>query len=182
LVSASDAIRVYPGPQCGSLADVIALTVGGEHACVLHAAGTIACWGERYYGQLGLGGVKTADVAPFGSDSPLVSGVTSLVAGIAHSCALLSSGAVVCFGLNSLGQVGPGASTRAEEVRAPAPVSGFAGRVVALGSGSSAQHTCAILGDGSVACWGSDHTGQLGDGVRSVDETRSSHGPLPVVW
>ena len=38
------------------LPDVVQLAVGADHACVRHAAGTFSCWGERYYGQLGLGG------------------------------------------------------------------------------------------------------------------------------
>jgi alpha-tubulin suppressor-like RCC1 family protein len=61
-------------------------------------------------------------------------------------------------------------------------VSGFSGRVVALASGASAQHTCAILESGSVACWGHDHAGQLGDRPTSVDRGRFSPVPVAVRW
>ena len=144
--------------------------------------GSFACWGERYYGQLGSGGTidDTADVPPYGAETSLSAPVVELAAGASHTCALLADGAVTCFGLNSKGQVGPGATTTAQEVRQPAPVTGFAGRVVALGAGPTAQHTCAILADGSVQCWGSDSDGQLGDGVVTRDDTRVSPGPVAV--
>jgi hypothetical protein len=182
VVTAADATAVYASPQCGAVGEVVDLIVGSEHACVRHPSGSFACWGERYYGQLGIGGTDTADVPPYGAETILPAAVTDLVAGASHTCALLANGSVTCFGLNSKGQVGPGANTTAEEVRDPAPVSGFAGRVMALGAGSSAQHTCAIIEDGSAQCWGSDQAGELGDGVSTVDENRFSEGPVTLRW
>ena len=180
LISAADDLGVQVMPQCRSITDVAELAVGDTHACVRHAAGTFTCWGERYYGELGLGGTDTADVGPPGSVTSLPGPVAQLVAGVSHSCALLMDGRVICFGRNNLGQVGPGAATSDEEVRMPAPVTGFSGKVIALGAGSTAQHTCAIVADGSVQCWGSDDAGQLGDGAASLDPTRQSRGPVDV--
>ena len=60
-------------PQCRPVRESVALAVGDTHACLLHAAGTFTCWGERYYGQLGqLGtsGTDTADVPPPDPDTP----------------------------------------------------------------------------------------------------------------
>ncbi len=184
LVTASDAINIYASPVCNPLGDVQQLTVGADHACVRHAAGTFSCWGERYYGQLGLGGTPsdTVDVPPFGSATALSAAVTELSAGASHTCALRADGAVACFGLNSLGQVGPAPGTSEEEVRAPAVVTGLPGPVVALGGGSSAQHTCVILADGLVACWGQNHAGQLGDAPATVERGRFSASPVPVRW
>jgi alpha-tubulin suppressor-like RCC1 family protein len=180
VVADDSTVSIYTTPLCGTLADVAQLAVGSQHACARHTGGTFACWGERYYGQLGLGGTDTADIPPYGSATSLSAPVIDLVAGVSHTCALLADGTVTCFGLNSLGQVGPGADTMDQEVRDPAIVSGFPGKVVALGAGSSAQHTCAIIEDGSVACWGSDGSGQLGDGMTTVDPMRFSHGPVVV--
>jgi alpha-tubulin suppressor-like RCC1 family protein len=97
-----------------------------------------------------------------------------------HTCVLVSDGTVTCFGRNNLGQVGSGAVGSAEEVRTPVVVSGLAGKVMALGSGSTAQHTCAILANGSVQCWGSNSAGQLGAGASVVDPTRQSATPVTV--
>jgi alpha-tubulin suppressor-like RCC1 family protein len=182
VIAASDDVFVYTMPQCGTVKDVVDLQVGSDHACVRHSGGTFACWGERYYGQLGLGGTDTADVPPYGTDTSLPGGVASLALGTSHTCALLEDGKVVCFGLNSNGQVGPNPDTMAEEVRTPATVTGFSGRVVAIGAGSSAQHTCAILEAGSVECWGSDRAGQLGDAPTTLDIDRFSAQPVAVRW
>jgi alpha-tubulin suppressor-like RCC1 family protein len=181
-ITSDDVMLTYTSPQCGIVREVAQLTVGADHTCVRHPGGSFACWGERYYGQLGLGGTvdDTLDVPPFGRDTRLAAPVRDLVAGASHTCALLDGGAVTCFGLNSKGQIGPGATTTAEEVRDPAPVTGFAGPVTALGAGPSAQHTCAIVNGGTVQCWGSNSDGQLGDGASPPDPTRFSQGPVSV--
>jgi alpha-tubulin suppressor-like RCC1 family protein len=182
VVSDSDSIGSYAQPVCRPVTDVLGLVVGADHACLLRPAGAFSCWGERYYGALGTGGTDadTADVVPTGSLTTLPRPVTSLALGVSHTCALLAGGAVTCFGRNNLGQVGPDPGTDAEEVRAPATVTGFAGPVVALGAGSSANHTCAILQDGSVQCWGNDASGELGDGVSTLDSGRFSPRPVTV--
>jgi hypothetical protein len=180
-ITAVDGMRVYADPQCADLPDVVQLVAGADHVCVRHANGTFACWGERYYGQLGIGGGvdDTADITPFGATTTLAPGVQQLALGASHSCALLVGGAVMCFGLNSKGQIGPDANTTADEVRAPVLERALPA-VAALGAGPTAQHTCAILGDGSVMCWGSDSDGQLGDGVTTRDMDRKSAGPVSV--
>jgi alpha-tubulin suppressor-like RCC1 family protein len=182
LISATDDLGVQIVPQCRAVGDVADLAVGDTHACVRHGDGTFTCWGERYYGQLGVGGTETADLPPPGAATSLPGGVpvSALVAGVNHTCALLMNATVICFGRNNLGQVGPGAPAGVEEVRTPVAVAGFAGKVIALGSGSTAQHTCAILAEGSVQCWGSDGAGQLGDEVPDLDPARQSHGPVTV--
>jgi alpha-tubulin suppressor-like RCC1 family protein len=182
MISAIGGLGVMAMPQCRAFGDVAELGVGDTHVCVRHAAGTFTCWGERYYGQLGIGGTDsdTADVPPPGSVTSLPGSamVVQLVLGVNHTCALLSDGSVTCFGRNNLGQAGPGAS--AEEVRTPLTVSGLAGKVVALGAGSTAQHTCAIVANGSVQCWGSNSAGQLGSGGGAVDPARRSATPVAV--
>jgi alpha-tubulin suppressor-like RCC1 family protein len=183
MITASDDEGLYSTPRCRALAGVVELAVGDTHACVRQVAGTFTCWGERYYGQLGLGGTDTADVPPPEPGTPptaLARPVTALAAGVSHTCALLDDGTVTCFGRNDRGQVGPSPGTAEEEVRNPVAVTGLPGKVVALGSGSTAQHTCAILADGSVTCWGRNHAGQLGNGVTSVDDGRSSASPVLV--
>jgi alpha-tubulin suppressor-like RCC1 family protein len=180
LISPVDAVDVFTQPECRALADVSDLTVGDTHACVRHGDGRFTCWGERYYGQLGLGGTDTADVPPPGMPASLAP-VSALAAGVSHTCALSPApeGSVTCFGRNDHGQIGPAATGVEEEIRVPTKVTGLSA-VTGLGAGSTAQHTCAILADGAVACWGNDHAGQLGDTPAAVDPTRFSRQPVMV--
>lgn len=184
LISATDGVDVVTTPECFGLRDVVALAVGDTHACARHPDGRFSCWGERYYGQLGIGGVDTADVAPPGAPTALTlngaaAKVVDLAAGVTHTCALTDGGAVVCFGRNDSGQIGPGAVGQEEEIRTPLVITGV-GEARALGAGSAAQHTCAIRADGRVVCWGKNHAGQLGADAVALDPARRSAAPLLV--
>ena len=145
------------GVRVSGLTDAIALAVGERHACAVRAAGSVVCWGADDTGQLGDGG---------GSDQrtpiavPGVAGATEVVAGSGFSCALLADRSAVCWGDDSDGEIGDGAPGATP--RAPTPVLGLAG-VRSLSA--HWQHACAVLVDGSVACWGNNASGQLGDGT-----------------
>jgi alpha-tubulin suppressor-like RCC1 family protein len=164
-------------PVCTPVRDIAGLTVGAAHACVRHGAGGFSCWGERYYGQLGSGpGKDKADLVAPGKLVTLGGRVLALAAGAGHTCALLEGGRVFCFGLNGKGQVGEGA----DQIYVPRQRTGLRGPAVAIGSGPTARHTCAVLRDGSVDCWGNDDAGQLGGAPRSLDPARSSRRPVRV--
>ena len=77
-----------------------------------------------------------------------------------HTCALVTSGGVKCWGNNYYGQLGNGTYNNWP---APVDVSGLNGGVTAISAGE--QHTCALNGDGSIKCWGYNYWGQLGDGT-----------------
>jgi alpha-tubulin suppressor-like RCC1 family protein len=87
-----------------------------------------------------------------------------VVAGAEHVCARLRTGRVACWGQNANGQLGDGTTGTSRLSRTI--VGGLSG-VVSLAAGAS--HTCAILTDRSVRCWGSNALGQLGDGGSGVD-------------
>jgi hypothetical protein len=180
MVTASDTDSLYRTPQCRELTDVLELAVGDTHACARRGDGTVVCWGERYYGALGIGGTETADVGPPGGPILVPGKVLGVAAGVSHTCVLREDGTVSCFGRNNFGQVGPDPGTAEEEVRTPVAVSGLPAPVAGLGSGSTAHHTCAIAPDGSLLCWGSNAAGQLGDGVVDRDPARFSARPVPV--
>ncbi|HUK95678.1 MAG TPA: PASTA domain-containing protein [Gaiellaceae bacterium] len=85
---------------------------------------------------------------------------TAIAAGGGHTCAVTTAGAVKCWGYNSHGQVGDGTKT---DRHAPVAVSGLGSGVAGVAAGG--LHTCAITRTGGVACWGANHSGQLGDGT-----------------
>src|SRR5207248_4759636 len=75
-----------------------------------------------------------------------------------HSCALSTTGTVLCWGYNSSGQLGNGTTG---EQPSPVAVTGLPAVVeVALG----ANHSCARTAAGAVWCWGQNGSGQLGNG------------------
>jgi alpha-tubulin suppressor-like RCC1 family protein len=97
-------------------------------------------------------------VATLVKQSTVVAG-EPVTAGDAHTCALQPSGAVLCWGDNSAGQLGNGTIGASS----PAAVA-VKGLTDAIALSAGARHTCALKGNGSVACWGSNSSGQLGDG------------------
>lgn len=129
------------------------VATGFTHACAADAAGAVACWGS-------------GDWAPSKGafSSPGVKGATSLATGDRHAC-IVKDKKVLCWGHNDAGQLGTKPDTDAHKRPAEVPGVRDAVRVVA-GEAS----TCAILGDGSVSCWGANPEGELGLGKRSSDE------------
>lgn len=124
------------------------------------------CWGSNSNGQIGDGTLNTA-LSP--TDVPgLSSGVTSIATGYKHTCAVVS-GAAQCWGFNDSGQLGDGTTT--DQV-SPTAVSDFTSQVTAIVAGGSTDysqdqggsHTCALLSDKTVQCWGFGGTGELGVG------------------
>jgi len=104
-------------------------------------------------GQIGINDcVFDFPVTPVG----LETGVISLHIGGTggHTCAILESGEVVCFGKNWKGETGQACDGEClqDETPVPMPVVGLDARAVCVGAGS--WHTCALLETGKVMCWG----------------------------
>ena len=146
------------------ISNATAISAGGSHTCALLADHTVQCWGYNSYGQLG-DGTTTDRITPV-----RVSGITNATAisaaGYAHTCALLADGTVQCWGRNDYGQLGDGTTTYLQTT--PVSVSGIS-NASALSLGHS--HTCALLADGTVQCWGRNDYGQLGDGTYTTRTT-----------
>jgi alpha-tubulin suppressor-like RCC1 family protein len=138
------------------LGGVKAVVAGFSHVCVLTDVGGVKCWGLNLRGQLGNGTVQSS-TAPV-DVTGLPSGVIAIVAGINHTCALLTGGAVKCWGDNFAGQLGDGTKVSRN---VPTAVSELGGPATALAAGG--RHTCAVVGGGA-KCWGNNLSGQIGDG------------------
>jgi alpha-tubulin suppressor-like RCC1 family protein len=134
-----------------------AVDMGDFHSCALLEDGSVRCWGANESGQLGDGNTtdSSAPVAVTG-----ITGAAEVAAGFFHTCARFPSGAVQCWGRNNAGQVGD-SPPLPEAVTTPVPVPGITATAITSGG----YHTCALLGDRSVRCWGGNNLGQLGNGT-----------------
>jgi len=135
-------------------------------SCAVTDAGAARCWGYNASGQVG-DGAGTADRTSPAAVFGLPSGVAALARGDEHTCALLASGRVKCWGGNRLGQLGDGTFT---DRPAPVDVAGLDEEVRELSAGS--MHTCVLTSTGRVKCWGADY-------LCSVGAYASSHSPVP---
>jgi alpha-tubulin suppressor-like RCC1 family protein len=145
-----------------ALTGATAIAASFKHTCALMPAGSVACWGDNLFGELG-NGTKTNASTPVMVSG--VSGATSIAAGYDHTCVLLAGGSVECWGYNHYGELGDGTTTNSTT---PVTVPGLTG-VIALAAGQF--HTCALLSGGSVACWGYNVYGQLGNGATTNSST-----------
>lgn len=148
-----------PTPVIGLSSDMIAVTAGGEHTCALTAAGAVKCWGRNVTGQLG-DGTNLSRLSVI-NVTGLESGITAISAGYDHTCAVTSAGGVKCWGKGLYGRLGDGKGSRWSGI--PVDVSGLSEGVAAVAAGD--EHTCALMTEGRMKCWGYNDLGQLGTGT-----------------
>lgn len=137
-----------------------------DETCAVLADGTVKCWGDNTYGQLG-DGTTNNSLVPVS-----VVGVTDAVGisvGGSTACALLAHGRIECWGSNG-NELGNGTTTIAG-FSAPSPVSGVTSAIDVSASSAS----CALLAGGTVRCWGNNAYGRLGNGT-----TLDSNVPIEV--
>lgn len=138
------------------ITNATAIAAGPLHACAVLSSGAVNCWGGNAAFEVG-----TEDHAWTPASISGIATATGLAVGRFFSCALLANGSVQCWGGNQFGQLGNGTTTRS---LVPVAVSGIT-TAVALGQGWGAQHSCAILVNGGLQCWGDNASGQLGNGT-----------------
>ena len=153
------------------------LAMGIYHSCYLSQSGFIGCWGRNDKGQLGQGDTKkigdvsvaSASSKPMGDLDAIDLGTDQMAKAIAtghnHTCAILQDDSVKCWGQNNLGQLGQGDK---EDVGGKADdMSNL--KAIDLGTDLKAKaitagtaHTCTLLTNGRIKCWGYNGFGQLG--------------------
>jgi alpha-tubulin suppressor-like RCC1 family protein len=154
--------RIVSAPKLvPELSTATQLAPFGWHACALRADGTVRCWGENTFGQLG-DGTTTDSASPVAVVG--LSSVSSVAAGGAHACARLADATLRCWGTDLTGELGDGV-----KIQSPPLGLHVAGLSDVAGVAANQAHTCAWTASGTVACWGWNGSGQLGDGTVGAD-------------
>jgi alpha-tubulin suppressor-like RCC1 family protein len=179
-------------PMCGSslvpvqvpgLTGVQALAAGQHFVCALQTGGTVACWGDDQYGEIGGAPQEMCGGLACSPTPTVVAGlddVEAIAAGDEFACALISDGTVRCWGFNAYGQLGNGATADAS---APIAVSGLAG-AIAITASPDGDFACALTSNSVVECWGSDTSNELGTtaAADTCDGNPCSSVPVTMAW
>ena len=157
--------RSTPVDAVGLTEGVVAISTGTIHTCALTASGGVKCWGRMLLGALSvqeraLGTGMARDIKTAEFVDGLTTGVIAVSSGTLHTCALTASGGAKCWGYNREGQLGDGTKT---DSGTPVEVSGLSEGVLSISAGW--KHTCVVMSDAAVKCWGWNNGGQIGDGT-----------------
>jgi len=150
----------------------------GPSTCAIYSE-KVYCWGTNNSGQIGQGATSPVEMTPLSVlTTDMSNPIVELSTGTYHSCAVDDAGQIWCWGRNSNGQLGDGnttglpGSTNGTPYPVQVDMSGMNGET-AVSVTAGGIHSCAIVTDGTVYCWGGNTYGQLGDGT-NVDS------PTPV--
>ena len=163
------------------------IAAGSNHTCMVDQEGKMKCWGNNYYGQAGVGGDANKNIW-YAATIPDLEKVSKAVAGGNYTCVLLSDTKVKCWGYNEWGQLGNGqaglGTTETKPVAVKDSVDAQGNAVTkdnkwlaidlkgVVDIAASFQHTCALMDNKQVRCWGRNVDGQLGNGaIDSIDKS-----------
>lgn len=187
-----DDAHEHPGTKLtlrlGDGRQTVRIVAGAMHTCARLDDGNVRCWGNGANGRLGYGNTSSiGDNEHPEAAGPVQLGASrygSVLSAGQHSCAVMDDGDVRCFGQSNVGQLGYGNTANVGGNQHPSAVGpvDFGGRtIVAIDSGLT--HSCAVLDDATVRCWGAGETGRLGYGNTANigdDETPASVGGVPL--
>ena len=187
----SGEMAALPTVNLGTGRTATAIDAGSFHSCALLDNASVKCWGRNNYGQLGINnsanmGDDSGEMAVLPSiDLGTGRTATAIAAGEYHSCALLDNASVKCWGNNNRGQLGINSSSHmgddsGEMAVLPSIDLGTGRTATAIDAGGS--HTCALLDNASVKCWGHNNSGNLGiDNNTNMGDDSGEMAVLPTV-
>lgn len=152
-------------PAVSSTVRATQLALGHDHTCVLLADGAVRCWGPGTFGRLGTGSTTTiGDDEPASAGKPVALGgkAVAITAGAMHTCALLDTKRVRCWGRGNDGQLGYGSPDDVGDDETPASAGDVPLGEDVLQVAAGGDATCALLASGMVRCWGDNLDGALG--------------------
>jgi alpha-tubulin suppressor-like RCC1 family protein len=159
-----------------NLTNVRSISAGGnptgtgyQHSCALVANGTARCWGNNASGELGNGTTNSGPVPSPVTVSSLTNAI-SISASEFHTCAVLATARVKCWGYNASGELGDGTVTQSAT---PVAVVGLTNAVAVV---TGFHHSCALTAAGTVKCWGSNSSFMLGNST----VPGNANSPTPV--
>ena len=162
----------------GVLGNIVQISTGRQHACALNSSGNVLCWGIGDYGRLGNNATENSsfpvqvvgpDTDSDNSGDGVLGNIVQISGGASYTCALNSSGNVLCWGSGRDGKLGDDSTSHKSYpvfvVQSDGSTTHLSG-VVQLSAG--ADHSCVLTSAETVLCWGLGQYGQLGS---SADTT-----------
>jgi alpha-tubulin suppressor-like RCC1 family protein len=173
VVSDLTSTQVYPSysGQTMTLTSAISqVSASAWDACLLLSTGQVQCWGDNFYGSLGIGGSTNW---PIPGQQIFTSGFTHLAVGVEFVCAQTAdTHNVTCWGDNDYGVIN--SNTSNNKITLPTTVAlglPIALTVTEVVTGPSAAHVCVLISDGSLMCWGRGDWMQTGTGQTTTATT-----------
>lgn len=148
---------------------IVSLVPGPSHSCAIYEEGDMACWGSNAHRQLAMEQKSSRVTTP--SRVHLPDRVAMISSGQSHTCSLLGDSTVYCWGGNESGESGD--ENVGDDHADPVPIR-LGRRAVSISTG--VHHSCAVLEDGGIECWGINLLGQLGNALAG-----GSIMPVPVM-
>jgi len=166
--------RLVPTPVFGGI-KFLTLSAGSYNTCGLTSSGQAYCWGHNSRGQIGDGTtVNRLTPTPVQQSGLTFRRITA--GGIEYACGLTAAGSAYCWGQNPGGQLGSNVNVGTTLPNPlPLPVQGgLSFRSIA----ANYSHVCGVTQSGVGYCWGSNHNGQLGNGVATASPTPTPQAVL----
>ena len=152
-----------------------AIALGDNHTCAILDDDSLKCWGDG--SRLGVG-ASNSRFTPTAVDLGDSRMAKAIALGDGHTCAMLDDDSLKCWGANHREQLGDGTTTWRYTPTVVNLGDGRTAKAIALGD----NHTCAILDNDSLKCWGSNDVGETGVATEHIGDDPNEMGDnLPVV-